>query len=423
MSRTGTVGKRCTGCGRAARRQGEDREPKLRECPRCGGKSFSWFYVVDVSPPGAKRKQKTAGGFATRAEAVAALDERKADATAGRTTEPSKTLLRDFTGQWLQASEGRLAATTLRSYEQLMRCYVLPELGHQQLRALNAGQFQALYQQLARDGRIDGPGGLAAASIQRVHAACRAVLADAVAWGLLPRHPVDGAKPPAQTREAQREVEDVWDSRQLAAFLNGIADHRLHSLFYLIGTTGLRRSEAVALRWAHLDLDAQRLSVVEAATAVGYDVRIDKTKNKRRRTVDLGAQTAAVMRQWRERLRFEARTRGDDEIGERVFVDEHGVPLHPDRVSKVFDRLVARSALPRIVVRQLRHVHATALLAAGVPPKVVQERLGHHSSAFTQDVYGHVLEGMQGEAADLAERLLDGDGDAADGGEREASEQ
>lgn len=90
-----------------------------------------------------------------------------------------------------------------------------------------------------------------------------------------------------------------------------------------------------------------------------------------------------------------------------VFAGPDGGPIHPEYVTRAFDRLVAKQGVPRIRFRDLRHTHATLLLRAGVPVKVVSERLGHASPGFTLNVYQHVLPGMQAEAAEVFERLLD----------------
>ena len=82
-------------------------------------------------------------------------------------------------------------------------------------------------------------------------------------------------------------------------------------------------------------------------------------------------------------------------------------PLHPNVVSKVFQRLIDRSELPRIRLHDLRDGHATHLLAAGVNIKVVSERLGHASRSFTLDVYAHVLPGHQADAAAAVSALVD----------------
>ncbi len=82
-----------------------------------------------------------------------------------------------------------------------------------------------------------------------------------------------------------------------------------------------------------------------------------------------------------------------------VFAALEGGPTHPDLFSQIFDRHVVKSTLPRIRLHDLRHTHASILLKAGVPVKVVSERLGHSSPAFTMTVYQHVLPGMQADAA------------------------
>jgi integrase len=82
-----------------------------------------------------------------------------------------------------------------------------------------------------------------------------------------------------------------------------------------------------------------------------------------------------------------------------VFAHPDGHPIHPDVFSQTFDRRVRSSNVPRIRLHDLRHTHATLMLSAGVPVKVVSERLGHATPAFTQTVYQHVMPGMQADAA------------------------
>lgn len=89
-----------------------------------------------------------------------------------------------------------------------------------------------------------------------------------------------------------------------------------------------------------------------------------------------------------------------------MFVGPDGEPIHPELLSRTFNRLVAKHALPRIRFHDIRHTHATLLLKAGVPAKVVAERLGHATPGFTLNVYQHVLPGMQAEAANIFNRLL-----------------
>lgn len=94
--------------------------------------------------------------------------------------------------------------------------------------------------------------------------------------------------------------------------------------------------------------------------------------------------------------------------GDLVFCREDGSFMHPDLFTQTFDRLVALSGLPRIRLHDLSHTHATIALRAGVPVKVISERLGHESPAFTLKQYAHVIPGMQDEAAAMVAKLVEG---------------
>lgn len=141
----------------------------------------------------------------------------------------------------------------------------------------------------------------------------------------------------------------------------------------------MRRGEVLGLRWPDVDLERARLSVQKALTSVAYkldhaDVRTDTG----RRTIDLDPRTVAVLRGWRKRQLEERVLAGlRPEDAELVFAHPDGSPVHPDYFSQWFERQVAKSKLPRIRLHDLRHTHATILLKAGVPVKVVSERLGH----------------------------------------------
>jgi integrase len=94
--------------------------------------------------------------------------------------------------------------------------------------------------------------------------------------------------------------------------------------------------------------------------------------------------------------------------GHLVFTREDGTPLHPEWLSDAFAWRVARAGLPRIRLHDLRHTHASLGLAAGVPVKVMSERLGHTSSSFTADAYQHVTPALEEQAAATVARLVFG---------------
>lgn len=129
-----------------------------------------------------------------------------------------------------------------------------------------------------------------------------------------------------------------------------------------------------------------------------------KTPNARR-AIDLDPTTIKVLKAWKEWQRAEQEAAGI-ESESWVFTNNDGKPVHPHSISQTFERIANRAGVPRIRLHDVRHTHGTLLIKAGVPVKVVSERLGHANPAFTIDTYQHVLPGMQAEAARTFEQLI-----------------
>jgi integrase len=201
----------------------------------------------------------------------------------------------------------------------------------------------------------------------------------------------------------------VWTPADLAKFLGMVEGHRYGPLVRTAAMTGVRRSELCGLRWADVDLDAAALMVRQSVQLVDGRIVVGAVKTARsRRRIDLDAGTVAILRSHRrnqasERLMAGAGWRDHD----LVFTAPDGSNLNPDTLTQWFDRTVRRTELPRIRLHDLRHTHASHLLAAGVNVKVVSERLGHASTSFTLDRYGHTLPGQQATAAAAVAALVD----------------
>jgi integrase len=183
---------------------------------------------------------------------------------------------------------------------------------------------------------------------------------------------------------------------------------RLYALWLVYATTGMRRGEALALRWADLDLEASRATITETVGSVAYAVVRGRPKSDRsRRSVALDPGTVAALRAHRKAQAAERLALGPAYAdGGLVFTCEDGTPLHPERVSRLFDGRVRDSGLPRIRLHDVRHTWATLALRAGVPLKVVSEHLGHTSIAVTADTYMHVSAAMERDAAETVAALV-----------------
>lgn len=197
---------------------------------------------------------------------------------------------------------------------------------------------------------------------------------------LLAVNPALRAKRPKT--DAVTAVPDIWDAEHLARFLDAVASDRLYPFFRLAAYTGARRGELLFLRWASVVLDGEDPHVwIRGATAIVRGHRVDgTTKTGRARRVSIDPGTVEVLRQHAERQAKECEVVGaswpDDD---RVFRMEMGTPLRTDLPGEVLRSTVQRlneegPPLPAIRLHDLRHVHATLLLKAGVP--VQSSRLG-----------------------------------------------
>jgi integrase len=287
--------------------------------------------------------------------------------------------------------------------------HILPTLGRVKLQKLTPVMINSLYAQLLKDGKVCGSGGLSANSVRRVHATLHRALNDAVRWDLFSRNPCDAADPPRMVG-TEEEKTQAWTSLELRQFLAAVKHDRLYPLWLTLAMTGLRRGEALALRWADLDLERARLSVRRSLVPINGTVEVHEPKTSRgRRLVALDPFTVSVLRGWSLRQKKERLEWGPDWMDSGlVFTRPDGKLLHPERVTKAFSAAVKKTGLPRIHLHDLRHTHATLALEAGVHPKVVSDRLGHATVAITLDIYSHAIPALSEEAASIVAALVMG---------------
>jgi integrase len=368
-----------------------------------------WCVVVDVGrDQNGNRKQKWLSGFKRRKDAEVELAKVLGQLPDGSYVEPSKLTVGAFlTEQWLPAVRASLRPGTFASYERNVRSALVPRVGDVPLQQLTPARLNAMYGELLESGRCDGSGGLSPRTVRYIHTILRRALAAAVRWSLVVRNVADLADPPSP-KAARAKPPKTWTAQQVGRFLVQVRDHRLYALWHLLASTGMRRGEALGGYWTEVDLDGAAWSVRHTLVEVGHEPEHSEPKTDHgRRSVALDAGTVAVLRDWRKRQLEERLAWGPAWTDtRRVFTREDGNDLHPERVSELFDRLVKRSGLPRLTVHGLRHTHATLALQAGVHPKVVQERLGHSSVAFTLDRYSHAIPAMQQDAAATVARLV-----------------
>jgi integrase len=355
-----------------------------------------WRIVYDL-PPGddGKRRRTTRRGFTSEAEAHRALRLVLGAVDEGTHVDPSTVTVAGYLRAWIEGAQVR--PTTLSRYRQSIERHLAPHVGGIRLQALTVEDLDRCYATLVRQGRVDG-GPLAPKTVRNAHGVLRTALRDAVQRGYLARNVAEHARLP---RVERREMV-TWTTGQLRAFLEHVADDRFAAMWMLYATTGMRRGEVLGLRWHDVDLEVGQLTVRHVLTVVeGRPVVTEPKTKKGRRTIALDGATVAALRRHRVR-QLEERVAADVAWHDvaYVFTWQDGRPLHPQMPTKWIRKHATTVGLPPLTVHGLRHTWASLALAAGVPAKVVSERLGHANISITMDVYTHALPAMDREAAD-----------------------
>jgi integrase len=371
------------------------------------GNGYAVVVELDRDPITGKRRQKWHSGFRTKRDAERALSEIVSSVHTGSYLEPTKQTLSDYAREWLKAIEPTIRPSTHYSYSRNLQLHVLPQLGSMQLRRIDAGMLNGLYASLLAEGRKDyAGGGLSPRTVRYIHTIVHRALKDAVKWGRLARNPAEAADPPKAGVSRPESI--TWTAEQLRTFLERTGGSRYWTAYLVLATTGLRRGEALGLRWQDLDLDAARASIRQTVIAIKHTVMLGTPKTaKGRRTVTLDSGTVVALREHRARQAAERLLMGagwtDNDL---VFCHPDGTMVHPERFSRGFSEAVCRIGLPQIRLHDLRHGWATLALQAGIHPKVVQERLGHANIGITLDAYSHVVAGLHEEAAEQVAALF-----------------
>lgn len=378
------------------------------------GKTSTLYYaVVEVPGDPSRRRQDWGAGFRTKKAAEGELVRKIAAVTGNCYVARSQlTLSAYLADQWLPTISRAVKATTHAGYRQVVRDYLDPHVGSMRLQDLNVTVINALYatllsvgskgQERKRNGvAIERSGRpLSRKTVANAHLVLSKALSDAVDAGLLASNPTTKAKK-VRIRTSEREV-IAWTAEELALYLSTTREDRIRATWHLAAYTGMRRGEILGLRWTDLDLNAASLIVRQTIVLVDSRPTFDTPKSHEARVIDLDPDTVMALRGHRSRQAQERLAWGPGYADTGlVFTKEDGCLIHPDRLSQLFEQSVRRSLVRRITLHSLRHTHATILLAAGVPVKVVSERLGHSDPAFTMRIYQHVLKGMQSSAAAL----------------------
>lgn len=334
------------------------------------------------------RQYRAAWVDGTKTQAEEALRTLSVELRGTPAARHGRTTVGAFFDTWLATHHG-IAGSTRRTYRFFWDRYFAPSLGSLTLGEVTLETLEAV------QGRLTTHFKLAPRSIRRVMSLPVSLFRAAAERRMIAASPSLGLrKPKVSTRRPP-----CWSPEELRTFLQKTKDTRWGPLWWLLGTSGLRPGEALAL--ARTDLVKDRAQVTKSLTRGEQGaLEVGPTKTNTMRSVVLPKTTMAL-------LRRHIAVSGDGK-GTFLFATRVGTPFQVNNVAAIFKATSAALGMPHVTLYSLRHAHATDLLSRGVHPKIVAERLGHSTIAMTLDTYSHVLPSMQDQtASDLDTSLED----------------
>ncbi|MBD5153435.1 MAG: site-specific integrase [Oscillibacter sp.] len=299
-------------------------------------------------------------------------------------------------GEWLESwyekyCKPQLRPSSYKSYEGSIRLYLLPQLGHIPLNKLTTSDLQQFFNWMKKDGRSEyresRGKGLSDSLIRGCHSLCRRALEQAVTEGLIVQNPAEGCKlPPVRRKEMQ-----ILSREELQKLLIQAKEEGYYEVFLLELATGLRVGELTALQWDDLNFKTGELRIERQVYRSNGELLIQPPKTKASiRTVILPPPVVEALRIYKQTV-----------SSRWIFPSpkKEDAPLAPAAASHRLAKILNHAGCKKVRFHDLRHVFATNALEHGMDIKTLSTIIGHVSSATTLNVYAHVTDDMQRQAA------------------------
>lgn len=288
--------------------------------------------------------------------------------------------------------------STIANYEAIMNKHILPELGRSRMDRITKVDVQRFIGKKTRTS-------LSARTVRLIHHVLRCSLNVAVDSKLIPFNPAKGIVLPQIEAHTVSTISPANVGKLYSADL--FESEPLFPCVLLMVSSGLRRGEALALRWSDVDLE-NRMIVVRrelVKTKGGAHYQTTKSKNSNRLLpISDFIRDVLISHKQRQDM-FRSDTAYDSEA-DLVFARIDGKHYYPDSLRKVLHRILNKAGIGSVRVHDLRHTCATILLMAGTNPKIVQEILGHGTVSITLDTYSHVMPSLKRTATDQFDSFI-----------------
>jgi integrase len=291
----------------------------------------------------------------------------------------------------------QVAESAASGYRSVATHHIIPSLGRKKLAALTTSDIDRLL-----SSKMDGQ--LAVSSVRRIRSVLAQAIDQGIRWGAVNRNVATLARAPRSERKEGRTL----TPDQAKLFLEELSGHRNEALYALMLSVGLRRGEALGLRWSDLDAKSGILLVQRQLKRETSGIVVTDTKTaKSRRAINLPTPMVRMLKRHRARQAAERLALGDGWTDSGyIFTSSIGTPIDPRNLLREFKSICVNAGLGDWHLHELRHSAASLMLAMGVPLQVVSEVLGHASIRMTADVYGHIMAPDRKAAAEAMSHVL-----------------
>lgn len=301
----------------------------------------------------------------------------------------------DFSRVWLESyAKGRVRNSTLLRYEQLLKFHLIPHFGNSYLSTIHLEDIQKYISSKLSEGIVSPT------TINRTRTLLQEMLKHAVKWQYLKENPAQYSEP----LKIKKKEMNFLNREELNKFLNEIPKD-YYPLFLFLILTGARLGEALAAKWANLDRNRQQYFVREGLSRGNF---VEPKSVTSRRAIDLPSNLLTTLTSQKVELDKKILKMGPEyQRMDLIFPNQTGSPLDPGNLTnRIFKPTLRRAGIREIRIHDLRHTNAALRIQAGEHPKRMQRQLGHASIQVTLDVYGHLMEETNQEAAERLQTLI-----------------
>lgn len=369
---------------------------------RRGNGMWEGRYTLGRNPGTGKQIQKSVYGK-TQREVLQKLQQITAQITLeGAYTQPSKMTVTAWLETWLDEYLGNVKPGTATDYSAHVYNHIIPAIGAIKLCALQPTAIQHLYNGLQEKG-------LSAKTIRNLHGTLHRALQTAMKFGYIRTNPTEACILP---RINAHDIQPL-DTPEIALFLSAIKGHKQQTLFHVALFSGMRSGELLGLTWDCVHFDSGTIFVSKQLVCPrkkGEAFHFAPLKNDKPRTITPAPSVMQLLKDHKKAQLEQRMLLGqgwrEGNMKNLVFTTETGGHLTQSGVWRMLQRVLARADMEARRFHDLRHTYAVNALRSGDDVKTVQENLGHHTAAFTLDVYGHVTDQMKKESASRMEAFI-----------------